>query len=181
MAASVWRRARASVLRVRPPAPSETTASVPASAATAIERPTDDSPPGSELAQRDTGRAIHNAIVWQDRRTAALCETLRSEGWADRVGDRTGLELIRTLQDHGVHKGIAVYMERTVIRLLKDGDRIAGALAYDRERGRFVVFRAKAVVLATGGIERTTTQIALTEQIPYRVLPLVAGAPVDGT
>src|SRR5436305_140290 len=68
------------------------------------------------------------------------------------VGDRTGLELIRTLQDHGVHKGIAVYMERTVIRLLKDGDRIAGALAYDRERGRFVVFRAKAVVLATGGI-----------------------------
>src|SRR5437764_14290002 len=47
------------------------------------------------------------------------------------VGDRTGLELIRTLQDRGVHKGIAVYMERTVIRLLKDGDRIAGALAYD--------------------------------------------------
>lgn len=68
------------------------------------------------------------------------------------VGDRTGLELIRTLQDHGVHKGIAVYMERTVIRLLKDGDRIAGALAYDRERGRWVVFRAKAIVLATGGI-----------------------------
>src|SRR5262245_1350996 len=68
------------------------------------------------------------------------------------VGDRTGLELIRTLQDHGIHKGIAVYMERTVIRLLKDGDRIAGALAYDRERGRFVVFRAKAIVLATGGI-----------------------------
>ena len=53
------------------------------------------------------------------------------------VGDRTGLELIRTLQDHGIHQGIAVYMERTVIRLLKDGDRIAGALAYDRERGRF--------------------------------------------
>src|SRR5438067_5626220 len=68
------------------------------------------------------------------------------------VGDRTGLELIRTLQDHGVHQGIAVYMERTVIRLLLDGDRVAGALAYDRERGRFSVFRAKAVVLATGGI-----------------------------
>src|ERR671934_87214 len=68
------------------------------------------------------------------------------------VGDRTGLELIRTLQDHGVHKGISVYMERTVTRLLKDGDRIAGALAYDRERGRFTVFRARAVVLATGGI-----------------------------
>ncbi len=68
------------------------------------------------------------------------------------VGDRTGLELIRTLQDHGVHQGINVYMERTVIRLLKDGDRIAGALAYDRERGRWTVFRAKAIVLATGGI-----------------------------
>jgi succinate dehydrogenase / fumarate reductase flavoprotein subunit len=68
------------------------------------------------------------------------------------VGDRTGLELIRTLQDYGVHKGISVYMERTVIRLLKDGDRITGALAYDRERGRWTVFRAKAIVLATGGI-----------------------------
>ncbi|MBM3982782.1 MAG: fumarate reductase/succinate dehydrogenase flavoprotein subunit [Planctomycetes bacterium] len=68
------------------------------------------------------------------------------------VGDRTGLELIRTLQDHGIHQGINVYMERTVIRLLKDGDKIAGALAYDRERGRWTVFRAKAVVLATGGI-----------------------------
>ncbi len=68
------------------------------------------------------------------------------------VGDRTGLELIRTLQDHGIHKGIAVYMERTVIRLLKTGDRVSGALAYDRERGRWTVFRAKAIVLATGGI-----------------------------
>jgi succinate dehydrogenase / fumarate reductase flavoprotein subunit len=70
------------------------------------------------------------------------------------VGDRTGLELIRTLQDHGIHRGISVYMERTVIRLLLDGDRVAGALAYDRERGRFVVFRARAVVLACGGIGR---------------------------
>jgi succinate dehydrogenase / fumarate reductase flavoprotein subunit len=68
------------------------------------------------------------------------------------VGDRTGLELIRTLQDHGIHKGIEVYMEYTVVRLLKDGDRIAGALAYSRERGRFVLFKAKAVILATGGI-----------------------------
>src|ERR1700709_1337871 len=59
------------------------------------------------------------------------------------VGDRTGLELIRTLQDHGIHQGVNVYMERTVIRLLKDGDRIAGALAYDRERGRWTVFKAK--------------------------------------
>src|SRR5438094_6388526 len=68
------------------------------------------------------------------------------------VGDRTGLEMIRTLQDHGIHKGINVYMETTVVRLLKDGDKIAGAVAYTRERGRFIVFRAKAVVLATGGI-----------------------------
>ena len=68
------------------------------------------------------------------------------------VGDRTGLEMIRTLQDHGIHRGIEVYMECTVVRLLKDGDRVAGALAYYRDRGRFVLFRAKAVVLATGGI-----------------------------
>jgi succinate dehydrogenase / fumarate reductase, flavoprotein subunit len=67
------------------------------------------------------------------------------------VGDRTGLELIRTLQDRGVHQGIDVFMECTVVRLLKDGDRCVGALAYWRETGRFVVFRAKAVVLATGG------------------------------
>src|ERR1700751_603610 len=68
------------------------------------------------------------------------------------VGDRTGLEMIRTLQDHGIHQGIEVHMECTVVRLLKDGDRIAGAFAYYRDRGRFVVFKAKAVVLATGGI-----------------------------
>jgi succinate dehydrogenase / fumarate reductase flavoprotein subunit len=68
------------------------------------------------------------------------------------VGDRTGLEMIRTLQDHGIHKGIDVHMEHTVVRLLKDGDRVSGAFAYERERGRFVVFKAKAIVLATGGI-----------------------------
>jgi succinate dehydrogenase / fumarate reductase flavoprotein subunit len=68
------------------------------------------------------------------------------------VGDRTGLEMIRTLQDHGVHQGLDVYMECTVTQLLKDGDRIAGVLGYDRERGRFRLWRAKAVVLATGGI-----------------------------
>jgi len=67
------------------------------------------------------------------------------------VGDRTGLELIRTLQDRGVHQGIDVFMECTVVALLKDGDRVSGALAYWRETGRFVIFRAKAVVLATGG------------------------------
>jgi succinate dehydrogenase / fumarate reductase flavoprotein subunit len=68
------------------------------------------------------------------------------------VGDRTGLEMIRTLQDKGVPMGIDVYMECTVTRLLKHRDRIAGAFAYWRESGRFVVFRAKAVVIATGGV-----------------------------
>jgi succinate dehydrogenase / fumarate reductase flavoprotein subunit len=68
------------------------------------------------------------------------------------VGDRTGLEMIRTLQDHGVHRGIEVHMEICILELLKDGDRIAGAFGYDRERGRFKLFRAKAVVLATGGV-----------------------------
>src|SRR5450432_1547291 len=70
------------------------------------------------------------------------------------VGDRTGLEMIRTLQDHGIHQGIDVHMECTVLTLLTDGARIAGAFVYDRERGRFHLFRAKAVVLATGGIGR---------------------------
>jgi succinate dehydrogenase / fumarate reductase flavoprotein subunit len=70
------------------------------------------------------------------------------------VGDRTGLEMIRTLQDHGIHQGIDVHMECTVLTLLKDGERVAGAFGYDRERGRFRLFRAKAVVLATGGIGR---------------------------
>jgi succinate dehydrogenase / fumarate reductase flavoprotein subunit len=70
------------------------------------------------------------------------------------VGDRTGLEMIRTLQDHGIHQGIDVHMECTVVTLLKDADRVIGAFAYDRERGRFKVFHAKAVILATGGIGR---------------------------
>jgi len=70
------------------------------------------------------------------------------------VGDRTGLELIRTLQDHAVYLGMTVHMEHTVIELLLDGGRAAGVLAYDRERGRFHVFAAKAVVLATGGVGR---------------------------
>ncbi len=70
------------------------------------------------------------------------------------VGDRTGLEMIRTLQDHGIHRGLDVHMEFTVVSLLSDGPRIVGALGYDRERGRFRVFKAKALVLATGGIGR---------------------------
>ncbi|HEY3042108.1 MAG TPA: FAD-binding protein [Pyrinomonadaceae bacterium] len=68
------------------------------------------------------------------------------------VGDRTGLEMIRTLQDRGVHLGIDVYMECAITRLLKDGERVAGAFGYWRESGRFVVFKAKSVVIATGGI-----------------------------
>jgi succinate dehydrogenase / fumarate reductase flavoprotein subunit len=70
------------------------------------------------------------------------------------VGDRTGLEMIRTLQDHGIHLGLDVFMEYTVVSLLKDDDRVVGAFGYDRERGRFHLFQAKAVVLGTGGIGR---------------------------
>ena len=70
------------------------------------------------------------------------------------VGDRTGLEMIRTLQDHGIHQGIEVYMEHTVLALLKSGERVTGAFGYERERGRFKIFRAKAIVLATGGMGR---------------------------
>jgi len=68
------------------------------------------------------------------------------------VGDRTGLEMIRTLQDRGVQQGIDVYMECTVTRLLTDGGRVTGAFAYWRETGRFIVFKAKSIVIATGGI-----------------------------
>ncbi|HKF22684.1 MAG TPA: FAD-binding protein, partial [Candidatus Angelobacter sp.] len=68
------------------------------------------------------------------------------------VGDRTGLEMIRTLQDRGVQMGFDVFMECTVIRLLKDGNRMAGAFGYWREQGRFVVLKAKSIVMATGGI-----------------------------
>ena len=70
------------------------------------------------------------------------------------VGDRTGLEMIRTLQDHGIHRGLDIHMEFTVVSLLTDGARVAGAVGYERERGRFRVFKAKAVILATGGVGR---------------------------
>lgn len=70
------------------------------------------------------------------------------------VGDRTGLEMIRTLQDHGIHQGITVHMEVTIVRLLKDGNRIAGAFAYEREHGKFHIFKANAVIIATGGLGR---------------------------
>jgi succinate dehydrogenase / fumarate reductase, flavoprotein subunit len=70
------------------------------------------------------------------------------------VGDRTGLEMIRTLQDHAIHQNIAIYQEYTIISLLKDGDRVVGAFGYDREKGLFKVFKAKAVIIATGGMGR---------------------------
>ena len=68
------------------------------------------------------------------------------------VGDRTGLEMIRTLQDKGIHTGMEVYMECTITHLIKDGERISGAFGYWRESGRFVLFKAKSIILATGGI-----------------------------
>lgn len=71
------------------------------------------------------------------------------------VGDRTGLEMIRTLQDHGIHQGIDFHMECTVTQLLKDGERVSGAFGYFRERGQFVVFRAKAIIIATGGVGKS--------------------------
>src|SRR4029078_7869860 len=70
------------------------------------------------------------------------------------VGDRTGLELIRTLQDHPIYLVVTVHREHTVMELMLDGGRVAGAVAYDRERGRFHLFNAKAVILATGGAGR---------------------------
>jgi succinate dehydrogenase / fumarate reductase flavoprotein subunit len=70
------------------------------------------------------------------------------------TGDRTGLEMIRTLQDHGIHLGIDVHMEHTILELLTDSGRVTGAFGYDREKGRFKLFSAKAIVLGTGGIGR---------------------------
>lgn len=70
------------------------------------------------------------------------------------TGDRTGLEMIRTLQDHGIHQGIEVHMEHTILDLLTDAGRVVGAFGYDRERGRFKLYSAKAIVLGTGGIGR---------------------------
>lgn len=70
------------------------------------------------------------------------------------VGDRTGLEMIRTLQDHGIHQGIDFHMEVTITNLIKEENRVVAAFGYEREKGRFLLFRAKAIVLATGGIGR---------------------------
>jgi len=71
------------------------------------------------------------------------------------IGDRTGLELIRTLQQHAVHKGLEVHMECNIQRLVKDGNRVSGAVGYFRPTGQIVVFKTKAVVLATGGIGKS--------------------------
>lgn len=70
------------------------------------------------------------------------------------VGDRTGLEMIRTLQDHGIHQGIDIYQEQTIISVLTHSGKAVGAIGYDREKGTFRVFRAKAVIIATGGMGR---------------------------
>ncbi len=70
------------------------------------------------------------------------------------VGDRTGLEMIRTLQDYAIHQKVDFYQEYTVVSLLKEGDRVVGAFGYDREKGLFKVFQAKAVIIATGGMGR---------------------------
>ena len=67
------------------------------------------------------------------------------------VGDRTGLELIRTLQDYGIHQGFEVHMECTALEIMKDGNRVSGIVGYWRETGRFVIFKAKAIIIATGG------------------------------
>ena len=71
------------------------------------------------------------------------------------VGDRTGLEMIRTLQDHGIHQGIDFQMECTITTLLKHDGHVVGAFGYYREHGQFVVFKAKAVILATGGVGKS--------------------------
>ena len=91
-----------------------------------------DRTPDGRMSQRAFGGHTHRRLV--------------------HIGDRTGLELIRTLQDRGVHQGIDVFMECTVTSLLKDGDRVCGAFGYWRPSGQFVVFTAKSVVLATGGL-----------------------------
>ena len=90
-----------------------------------------DRTPNRKMSQRAFGGHTHKRLV--------------------HIGDRTGLELIRTLQDKAVHEGIDVFMECTITRLLKDGDDVCGAFGYRRATGQFIAFAAPAVVLATGG------------------------------
>src|SRR5947209_13510612 len=94
---------------------------------------------GALFDRTDDGRIMHRAFGAHSYRRLA------------HVGDRTGLELIRTLQDKSVHSGIDVYMECTLTRLILDGERVCGAFGYWREDGRFVLFRARAIIIATGG------------------------------
>lgn len=112
----------------------------------------------AELHARQAPERVHELEEWGavfDRTKEGLISQRNFGGHRyprlAHVGDRTGLELIRSLQDHGVHQGISFHMECTALELLTDGGRIAGVLAYWRETGRFVVFRAKAVIMATGG------------------------------
>ena len=88
-----------------------------------------DRTPDRKLSQRAFGGHTHRRLV--------------------HIGDRTGLELIRTLQDKAVHAGIDVFMECTITRLMKDGERVCGAFGYRRADGGFLVFAARALVLAT--------------------------------
>ncbi len=115
----------------------------------------------AELHAREAPQSVHELESWGALfdRTADGKILQRNFGGhryprLAHVGDRTGLEMIRTLQDHGIHTGMEVHMECTVLSLLLDGNRIAGACGYDREKGRFQLWQAKAVVLATGGIGR---------------------------
>ena len=115
----------------------------------------------AELHAREAPERVHELEAWGalfDRTPDGRILQRNFGGHAyprlAHVGDRTGLEMIRTLQDHGIHRGIDVHMEVTVVTLFTADGRVAGALGYDRERGRFRLFHAKAVVLATGGIGR---------------------------
>jgi succinate dehydrogenase / fumarate reductase flavoprotein subunit len=98
------------------------------------------------------------------------------------VGDRTGLEMIRTLQQHAVHKGIDVYMECNLQRLLTDGGKISGAFGYWRESGKFILFKCKAVVLATGGGGKAwkVTPISWTWSSCNSIPPAWCGRPACG-
>lgn len=115
----------------------------------------------AELHAKEAGDRVNELEAWGavfDRTEGGKINQRNFGGHKYRrlahVGDRTGLEMIRTLQDHGIHQGFEVFMEYTVIELLKDGDRIAGAFCYERNHGAFHLFKAKAVVLATGGLGR---------------------------
>jgi len=115
----------------------------------------------AELHAREAPDRVHELEEWGavfDRTRDGLISQRNFGGHRyprlAHVGDRTGLEIIRTLQDHAVHRGFGIYMECTALDLLLDGDRVAGVLGYWRESGRFVLFKTRAVILATGGAGR---------------------------